>query len=627
MSELLTRTTSRYVLHARLLWRAAPGLSLLALLATVLNAAALTAGLVTSGHLVGALPDLLRDGAGSAAADRAVFWLVWTAVAFIAAPLAGAASTALAQAVSARYLVTTFDMLLEAGTDPYHIDGFDDPDLSGRLTGLHTSMREWTFVSGVDSTWIVLQSRLTGVGALAVVCTWRWWVGLVLMAGLLLMNKAFTTWINTIYDVLLASAGTAQRRATYLQRLLTRGDTGKEVRLFGLSGWALDQFRITWLAAMRPIWRHRSSTVRPVLATIAVVVALTVGAFALLARDVAAGTVGLAGLTSLVLALLQMEQFGPLGDPQTELARNTAAAAELVAVRRMVGLPPLPAPAPHLRDAGEPTPNSGQPATIDFDDVTFTYPARSQPSVRNLSLHIPAGQSVAVVGVNGVGKSTLIKLLCGLYRTDSGAVRVDDRDPAADPASRQRVAVIFQDFVRYHLPLRDNVGFGASGSAIGDATLAASLADAGGDGLLDRLPHGWDTVLSPGYTDGTDLSGGQWQRIALARALTALAGGAGVLVLDEPTAALDVRAEAALFDRFLAVTRGMTTVLVSHRLSSVRHADRIVVLGPGTDGRGAILEDGTHEELLAAGGEYAVMFGLQAQRFTAAGAAGAEEGS
>src|SRR5699024_5749672 len=143
----------------------------------------------------------------------------------------------------------------------------------------------------------------------------------------------------------------------------------------------------------------------------------------------------------------------------------------------------------------------------------------------------------------------------------------------------------------------------------------------------DRLPHGWDTVLSPGYTDGTDLSGGQWQRIALARALTALAGGAGVLVLDEPTAALDVRAEAALFDRFLAVTGGVRTGLVSQRLSSVRHADRIVVLGPGTDGRGAILEDGTHEELLAAGGEYAVMFGLQAQRFTAAGAAGAEEGS
>jgi ATP-binding cassette subfamily B protein len=201
--------------------------------------------------------------------------------------------------------------------------------------------------------------------------------------------------------------------------------------------------------------------------------------------------------------------------------------------------------------------------------------------------------------VNGAGKSTLIKLLCGLYPPDSGQVRIDGVDPAASEAARRRVAVIFQDFVRYHLPLRDNVGFGA---AAADGVLERALTDAGGAELLGRLDHGWDTVLSPEYTEGTDLSGGQWQRVALARALAAVSGGAGILVLDEPTAALDVRAEAALFDRFLQVTRGV-----------------IVVLGREGEGAPRILEDGSHEELLAAGGEYAQMFTLQASRFAAAG--------
>ncbi len=257
--------------------------------------------------------------------------------------------------------------------------------------------------------------------------------------------------------------------------------------------------------------------------------------------------------------------------------------------------------------------------------MTFTYPTRQGPTFRDLTLHIPAGQSVGIVGVNGAGKSTVIKLLCGLYRPDRGRVRVDGLDPADDPAARKRVAVIFQDFVRYHLPLRDNVVFGAPASLDDELVLKQALTDAGAAGLLASLDHGWETVLSAGYADGTDLSGGQWQRVALARAFASLAAGAGVLVLDEPTASLDVRAEAALFDRFLQVTRGMTTLLVSHRLSSVRHAHRIVVLDSGGDGRGAIVEDGSHAALMAAGGAYAQMFGLQASRFAAAGTAAAPE--
>jgi len=233
-----------------------------------------------------------------------------------------------------------------------------------------------------------------------------------------------------------------------------------------------------------------------------------------------------------------------------------------------------------------------------------------------LTLEIEPGSSVAVVGANGAGKSTLIKLLCGLHRPDSGRVLVDGGDPGSDDRLRRRVAVIFQEFVRYHLTLRENVGMAMLGDHREEdvaAVVPRALHDATGDPVLARV-GGWDRVLSGEYAGGTDLSGGQWQRVALARALAAIDAGAGVLVLDEPTAALDVRAEAQLFDNFLTVTRGLTTILVSHRLSSVRHADRIVVL----DG-GRIVEDGTHDELVASGDRYARMFALQAERFALAG--------
>jgi ATP-binding cassette subfamily B protein len=284
---------------------------------------------------------------------------------------------------------------------------------------------------------------------------------------------------------------------------------------------------------------------------------------------------------------------------------------QLGGMREQLGLPLLgSAPEPPARHPLECI------ADIEFADVTFTYPTRSVPTLRGLNLYIPAGQSIAIVGVNGAGKSTLIKLLAGLYETDSGTVRIAGKNAFNDPAIRGAVAVIFQDFVHYPLSLRDNVGFGAPERRSDTALLERAMTDAAASDVLDRLDRNWDTVLSPQYAGGTDLSGGQWQRVALARAIAAVGAGARILVLDEPTAALDVRGEAELFDRFLDVTHGVTTVLVSHRLATVRRAERIVVLD-GAAGR--ITEDGSHEELLARGGEYATMFALQAKRFAQAG--------
>ena len=237
--------------------------------------------------------------------------------------------------------------------------------------------------------------------------------------------------------------------------------------------------------------------------------------------------------------------------------------------------------------------------------MTFAYPGGS-PVLEGFDLTIAAGSSLAIVGQNGAGKTTLAKLLCRLYDPQAGTIEVDGIDVREFELGswRSRVTAVFQDFIHFELPLRDNV----APAGAPDAVVHAALEMAGAANLA-----GLDTVLARGYPGGTELSGGEWQRVALARALCAVQLGAGVVLLDEPTAQLDVRGEAEIFDRILAATRQCTTILISHRFSTVRHADRICVLE-----HGRVVELGTHDELMTKGGRYRTMFDLQAKRFTAA---------
>jgi ATP-binding cassette subfamily B protein len=257
------------------------------------------------------------------------------------------------------------------------------------------------------------------------------------------------------------------------------------------------------------------------------------------------------------------------------------------------------------RTAG-PAPGDG----LRFEDVTFSYPGASEPAVREVSFHLRPGESLALVGENGSGKTTLIKLLTRLYVPEAGRIRLDGLDLADwQPAAlRRRVGVIFQDFARYQLKVGENIGAGDVEHFEDEARWRTAAELGMSAPFIGDLPSGYATQLGKWFKDGRELSGGQWQKIALSRAF--MREDADILVLDEPTAAMDARAEAQVFEQFQALARSRMVILISHRFSTVRMADQILVIEGGR-----ILERGSHEQLMQLGGHYAMLFGLQARGY------------
>jgi ATP-binding cassette, subfamily B, bacterial len=242
--------------------------------------------------------------------------------------------------------------------------------------------------------------------------------------------------------------------------------------------------------------------------------------------------------------------------------------------------------------------------------VGFRYPGKTAWALRDLTLFIPRGQSLALVGHNGAGKTTFIKLLTRLYEPTEGRILLDGKDLRAWDADalRRRIGVVFQDFNQYQLKLRENVGLGSVPHRDDEARILRAVDRGGASELMKGLEGGLDTQLGRWFKDGAELSGGQWQKVALARAF--MREEADILVLDEPTAALDAEAEHAVFERFRQLAEGRTAILISHRFPTVRMADRIVVLEGGR-----AMEEGTHEVLVAQGGRYAQLFALQAKGY------------
>jgi ATP-binding cassette, subfamily B, bacterial len=373
-----------------------------------------------------------------------------------------------------------------------------------------------------------------------------------------------------------------------------------------IGGWIRLRARDASMGFLRPLWRKRRHTYGRSFIGYALVTVLT-GSGALISGLLhlsAVGTMTPGALAVLLQGVIAAVLFGTLFPESDVFMRFGLIAWD--AVRRVEDA--LRAPERAHRSTAQTT----APAHLQLVDVRFGY-GDGQRVLDGLSLDIPAGSSVAIVGVNGAGKTTLVKILAGFYAPTAGAVEVDGvalRDVDRH-AWQNDVAIVFQDHQRYELTIMQNVIMQGRAGPEDASAVASALRRVGLSDFVDGLPLGVHTPLSRSLPGGTELSGGQWQRVALARALYAVATGARVLILDEPTAQMDARGEAEFYDEFLQLTAGVTTILISHRFSSVRRADDIVVLSAAR-----FTEQGSHDDLIAAGGTYAQMFTAQADRFT-----------
>jgi ABC-type multidrug transport system fused ATPase/permease subunit len=497
-----------------------------------------------------------------------------------------------------------YDRLTEACVRPPGMGHLEDPKLTNDLTvarDFDLGMTGPPLAISMDFIASGMVEMIGGIASAVILARYAWWAPMLLAGAWLATHwllRESGVWRDRNTDEVRA----AQRDADYAYRLAVDPPASKELRLFGLAAWTIERFlaRRTHLHELQ--YEATRLRERPLVWSLLLVVAANVFVFWLLAADAAAGRITLAEAVVYVQTAIGVSAIAFGG---FSWALDGAAAPVAAVLRLEAAMRPAGALASGTRQA------TGMPAReIRLRDVTFRYPVApgSDPEghatiLEHFDLTIPAGTSLAIVGQNGAGKTTLAKLLCRLYDPQSGSIEIDGVDVRQfDLTSwRSRVTAVFQDFIRLELPLRDNV----APAGAPDAAILSALESAGAAKLASL-----DTVLARGYDDGTDLSGGQWQRVALARALAAVKLGAGVVLLDEPTAQLDVRGEAEIFDRLLAATRHCTTILISHRFSTVRHADRICVLE-----HGRVAELGTHEELMALGGRYRTMFDLQAQRF------------
>lgn len=395
------------------------------------------------------------------------------------------------------------------------------------------------------------------------------------------------------------------REQVYVETVLAREDHAKEVKLYDLGPRLLRRYQAIF---DRVFADDRALSWRRGLWGIALGVlgaAAFYGMYVWIALAAIAQTITLGAMTMYVVVFRQAQST--MGNLLSDVGGLYEDNLYLSTLYELLDLPVRGAAAGKVGGAtAGPDPGDG----VRFEHVSFTYPGASTPALDDVSLHVPPGSKLAIVGENGSGKTTLIKLLAGLYVPTQGRVLVDGLPLQEWDAAtlRRRIGVIFQDFVRYQLTVGENIGAGDD-RAYDDRARWAEAADKGlAAPVIAELPTGYDTQLGKWFREGRELSLGQWQKVALARAF--MRKDADILVLDEPTASMDAAAEVAIFDRFRERTKDQIAIVISHRFSTVRMADRIVVL----DG-GKVIESGSHDELLAQGGRYATLFKLQARGY------------
>jgi ATP-binding cassette, subfamily B, bacterial len=479
----------------------------------------------------------------------------------------------------------------------------------------------------------LLKSRLLALGAAIVVAKTLSWGFAVLLYGAVVLVEVWTARMSSMNRGAWRQESRAAREAEYTYELALSGLAAKELRVFGYGQWMRERFDGDWWRATLTLWRvNARTTLRTALVYVALLGTLG-GAVWFVTREANRGQIEVGVAATALAALLRLAtSSNGVATAAVERACSaldalyrlpeTARKAHCVQSESQVtgavgGHAPRAPTRARLRLRSEPAlkdpPRSIASApSIELRDISFRYAESDRYVLRNLNLKLRAGEAVGLVGVNGAGKSTLVKILAGAIRPTEGHVLVDGvdiatLDEAAVAAWQRNLAPITQDFLRLPLTAAQNVCLAepVDREELDRSAVHAALKEAVAD-----LPLGWQTILDRAVVDGGDFSGGQWQRLALARALYSVHTGAGVLVLDEPAAALDVRSEAHLVDKYLKLTRGTTSLVISHRFSVVRNLDRICVLGEGE-----LLEEGTHDQLIRSGGWYSEMFALQARNY------------
>lgn len=478
------------------------------------------------------------------------------------------------------------------------IEAHDNPRFNETLEQL--TDRIWQVTAALEAVLLLGGSLLQGLLTAAVLATVNPWLALFPLAAVPAVLAGSRA--QRIVDAAHAGSASELQLARHLVEAGTTAATAKEIRLFGAWQAVTERHGAAWRSVTD---RQLHGELRGALIRAAGQVWFAAAYGTAILQVLRQAARGEAGVGELVLTLtLAVQVGGQVATALDQLGRLQSAGriVELLAeLRAMVSAPVeavQAAPPPALRRG------------IRLENVSFAYPGSDRKILDNVSLFLPAGSSTALVGENGAGKSTLVKLLCGLYRPTEGRILIDGTDLAdLDPGQwQQQLATLFQDFARVELLLRETVGIGRLEALDDDTALRTALTDARAGLLEAKVSGGLDGLIGRGYGDGQELSGGQWQSLGLARTLLRPL----LLALDEPAAALDAAAEHSLFERFAAAAFGTTTLFVSHRFSTVRLAQQIVVL----DG-GRVTESGTHQQLIDRQGPYQEMFDLQAGAYSA----------